>query len=756
MEGAEIRVRGRVQGVGFRPAIWRLANDLGLAGEVWNDPDGVLIRVTGDTGAIEALLDRIRQDPPPLARIERIERHRTATMPSPGFRIVSNTAGAARTQITPDASVCAACAKEVLDPTDRRYRHGFANCTHCGPRFSIICNIPYDRSTTTMAQFSLCDACRREFRDPADRRFHAQDIACPECGPRFRLLPPVPSRDPIEGAALLLRSGQIVAVKGIGGYQLACDATDAGVVMRLRAAKHRETKPFALMARDLAVIRRYCVVSGDEERLLAGAEAPIVLLRAGRRTLPAAIAPGLDMLGFMLPNTPLHLLLLHDIDRPVVMTSGNITDEPQIVDDEEALARLGEISAGVLAHDRMIVTRVDDSVVRMMGAAPRMLRRGRGYAPGAIPLPPGFDAAPALLAVGGEVKATFCLVSDGEAILSQHIGDLEDAHVFDDYRRGIAHYAAVFNHSPSAVAADLHPEYLSSKYARETGLTLIEVQHHHAHVAACLAENNRPLDAPPVLGVVLDGLGWGEDGTIWGGEFLLADYRLARRVATFKPVAMPGGTAAVREPWRNLYAHLMAAGLQPEHPHPLIEAMIQNGINSPLSSSCGRLFDAMAAALGVCCDQQQYEGEAAARLEAMAGVAPNEDDACAYLMQLSNTPISDNAGRSCRVACIDPGPLWQAVLRDLTRGTERETMAARFHKGLAIATTAMVLSLAEHMPFDTVALSGGCFQNLILFEQTDRRLREAGFAVLSHRTVPTNDGGLALGQAAVAAARLIA
>jgi hydrogenase maturation protein HypF len=756
MEGAEIRVRGRVQGVGFRPAIWRLANDLGLAGEVWNDPDGVLIRVTGDTGAIEALLDRIRQDPPPLARIERIERHRTATMPSPGFRIVSNTAGAARTQITPDASVCAACAKEVLDPTDRRYRHGFANCTHCGPRFSIICNIPYDRSTTTMAQFSLCDACRREFRDPADRRFHAQDIACPECGPRFRLLPSVPSRDPIEGAALLLRSGQIVAVKGIGGYQLACDATDAGVVMRLRAAKHRETKPFALMARDLAVIRRYCVVSGDEERLLAGAEAPIVLLRAGRRTLPAAIAPGLDMLGFMLPNTPLHLLLLHDIDRPVVMTSGNITDEPQIVDDEEALARLGEISAGVLAHDRMIVTRVDDSVVRMMGAMPRMLRRGRGYAPGAIPLPPGFDAAPALLAVGGEVKATFCLVSDGEAILSQHIGDLEDAHVFDDYRRGIAHYAAVFNHSPSAVAADLHPEYLSSKYARETGLTLIEVQHHHAHVAACLAENNRPLDAPPVLGVVLDGLGWGEDGTIWGGEFLLADYRLARRVATFKPVAMPGGTAAVREPWRNLYAHLMAAGLQPEHPHPLIEAMIQNGINSPLSSSCGRLFDAMAAALGVCCDQQQYEGEAAARLEAMAGVAPNEDDACAYLMQLSNTPISDNAGHSCRVACIDPGPLWQAVLHDLTRGTERETIAARFHKGLAIAVADMTRSLAEHMPFDTVALSGGCFQNLILFEQTERRLREAGFTVLSHSTVPTNDGGLALGQAAVAAARLIA
>ena len=436
----------------------------------------------------------------------------------------------------------------------------------------------------------------------------------------------------IEDAAALLRRGHIVAVKGLGGYQLACDATDADAVSRLRAAKHRETKPFALMARDLEVIRRYCAVSVEEAKLLAGPAAPIVLLRATGDPLPNAVAPGLRTLGFMLPTTPLHLLLLRDIDHPVVMTSGNLTDEPQIIDDDEALARLGGLADCVLAHDRAIATRIDDSVVRVMAGVPRVLRRARGFAPAAIPLPPGFAAAPDLLAAGGELKATFCLVKDGAAILSQHIGDLEDARTFDDYRTGIAHYTALFDHAPIAIAADLHPEYLSSKYARETGLRLIEVQHHHAHVAACLAENGRPLDAPPVLGIVLDGLGWGDDGTIWGGEFLLADYRESRRVGTFKPVAMPGGAAAVREPWRNLYAHLMAAGLEPDRPHALLDAMIRNDVNSPMASSCGRLFDAMAAALDICRDRQGHEGEAASRLEALVceQTLRDEDDALAY------------------------------------------------------------------------------------------------------------------------------
>jgi hydrogenase maturation protein HypF len=739
MEVAEIRVRGRVQGVGFRPTVWRLAHELGLSGEVRNDAAGVLIRVAGSDGAIAALLDRIQREPPPLARIERIERCRSTATCEPGFRIADNAAGTARTQIAPDAAICADCASEVLDRAQRRHRYGFANCTRCGPRFSVIRGIPYDRATTTMAPFALCDACLCEFRNPGDRRFHAEAIACPSCGPQTQ-----PS---IDEAAAMLRRGRIVALKGLGGYQLACDATDADAVSRLRAAKHRETKPFALMARDLDVIRSFCVVPPDEARLLAGPEAPIVLLRASGDALPAAVAPGLTTLGFMLPTTPLHLLLLRDIDHPVVMTSGNLTDEPQMIDDVEAVERLGGIADFVLTHDRAIATRIDDSVERVIAGAPRVLRRARGFAPGAIPLPGGFETAPDLLAAGGELKATFCLLKDGAAILSQHIGDLEDASTFDDYRRGIAHYTALFNHVPVAIAADKHPEYLSSKYARETGLKLIEVQHHHAHVAACLAENGRPLEAPPVLGVVLDGLGWGDDGTIWGGEFLLADYLAARRLGMFKPVAMPGGTAAVREPWRNLYAHLLAAGLEPDTPRVLLDAMIRDGVNSPMASSCGRLFDAMAATLGICRDRQGHEGEAASRLEALVceRTLRDEDDALAYPMDLS----------SGEPVCLDPRPMWHAALGDLRAGVSPSVIAARFHKGLAIAVVAMVRSLAGPSRFDTVALSGGCFQNTVLFEQTERRLRDAGFTVLTHSMVPANDGGLALGQAAVAAARLI-
>jgi hydrogenase maturation protein HypF len=737
MEVSEIRVRGRVQGVGFRPTVWRLAQELGLSGEVRNDAEGVLIRVAGGDGAVATLLERIRREPPPLARIDRIERTLSAVACAPGFRIADSDAGETRTEVTPDAAICAECAREVLDPTQRRHRYAFASCTHCGPRFSIVRAVPYDRAATTMAQFTQCEACRAEYTDPRDRRFHAEAIACPACGPQTR-----PS---IEEAAALLREGCIVAVKGLGGYQLACDAMDAAAVLRLRAAKHRETKPFALMARDIDVVRRHCAISRDEERLLTSPEGPIVLLRATGDRLPTEVAGGLRTLGFMLPTTPLHLLLLRDFDHPLVMTSGNLTDEPQIIDDGEALARLGGIARCVLTHDRAIATRIDDSVVRVMDGTPRLLRRGRGFAPAAMPLPRGFAGTPALLAAGSELKATFCLVKEGAAILSQHIGDLEEARTFDDYRRGIAHYAALFDHVPNAVAVDLHPDFLSSKYARDTGLPLIEVQHHHAHVAACLAENGWALDASPVLGIVLDGLGWGDDGTIWGGEFLLADYRVARRLGWFRRVAMPGGAAAVREPWRNLHAHLRAAGLEPAKPNRLIDAMIDNEVNAPMASSCGRLFDAVAASLGLCVERQSHEGEAASLLEAVVceRTLHDEDDAFAY-------PFS------CSSVCLDPAPMWHAMLDDLRCGTPHAVVAARFHKGLAIAVTAMARALAERSAFDTVALSGGCFQNAVLFEQTAQRLRDAGFLVLSHRSVPANDGGLALGQAAVAAALLIA
>jgi hydrogenase maturation protein HypF len=719
MEAAEIRVRGRVQGVGFRPAVWRMARELGLSGDVRNDAEGVLIRVAGGGEAVAALLDRLHREPPPLAQIERIEQRQAQAVWGPGFRILASDAGAARTQVTPDAAICTDCAHEVLDSAQRRYRYGFANCTHCGPRFSIIDAVPYDRSATTMARFALCRACRAEYENPTDRRFHAEAIACHVCGPHTQ-----PS---IEQAASLLRQGGILAVKGLGGYQLACDATDAAAVLRMRAAKHRETKPFALMARDLGVIRQYCEVSPDAASLLASSAAPIVLLRAHGKLLPDAVAPGLKTLGFMLPTTPLHLLLLRDMNRPVVMTSGNLSDEPQITDDGEALGRLGGISDLVLTHDRAIATRTDDSVARVVEGVPRLLRRARGFAPAATPLPHGFAAAPDLLAAGGEQKNTFCLLKDGAAILSQHIGDLDDARTFD--------------------AADLHPEYLSSKYVRETGLPLVEVQHHHAHLAGCLAENARPVDAPPVLGLVLDGLGWGDDGAIWGGEFLLADYRTARRLGSFKPVAMPGGTAAVREPWRNLYAHLLAAGLRPDTMHALLDSAIRNGVNSPLASSCGRLFDAIAALLGVCVERQGHEGEAASLLEAVVcrRTLLDEEDARAYPFQRIGEAFLH----------LDPSPMWHAAVVDLRSGMPPPVIAARFHKGLAIALVAMARALAERASFDAVALSGGCFQNTVLFEQTEQRLRDAGFAVLSHSQVPANDGGLSLGQAVIAAARLM-
>jgi hydrogenase maturation protein HypF len=769
----EIRVRGRVQGVGFRPTVWRFARDLELAGEVLNDAEGVLIRVAGAASTIACLINRLRHEPPPLARIDRIESRPMVSALVPGFRIVDSMAGSARTEVAPDAALCRTCAQEIADPAQRRHRYAFANCTHCGPRLSIVRQIPYDRAATTMAAFPLCDDCRCEYQDPADRRFHAEAIACHACGPRPRLVRLDPHGAPLEQHALddmdaactLLQNGCILAVKGLGGYQLACDATNATAVARLRAGKQRETKPFALMARDLDIVRRYCRLRSDEARQLAGPESPIVLLRATEGHLPDAVAPGLTTLGFMLPTTPLHQLLLGSMDRPVVMTSGNTTDEPQIIDDGEAMARFPGIADFVLLHDRPIAVRLDDSIVRVMDGAPRVLRRGRGFAPAALALPPGFATAPDLLAAGAELKCTFCLLKDGQAVLSQHIGDLEDARTLDDYRRNLDYYASLYDHVPTALAVDSHPDCLSSKLARaralEGGLPLIEVQHHHAHVAACLAENLWPLDARPVLGIALDGLGWGDDGTIWGGEFLLADYRDATRLGTFKPVPMPGGAAAIREPWRNLYGQLTAlpsdvSDLEPHRffagkPCAMLDRMIRQRLNAPMASSCGRLFDAVAAAVGICRDRQGHEGEAASRLEALAceRTMQYENDADSYPFAIAPLPRTTTL-------CLDPQAMWRALLHDLTRGTPRPVMAARFHKGLAIAVVSLSARLAQDHRFDVVALSGGCWQNAVLFEESARRLRDAGFMVLAHTIVPTNDGGLALGQAVIAAARLMA
>jgi hydrogenase maturation protein HypF len=785
LTAVEIRVRGRVQGVGFRPTVWRLAREHGLSGEVLNDADGVLVRVGGSARAIADFVARMHREPPPLGRIDQVEILDFAGELASEFRIVESVGGTTHTQVTPDAGVCPECAREALDPFERRFRYPFTNCTHCGPRFSIVTGVPYDREETTMAPFAMCPDCEREYRDPADRRFHAEAIACHACGPKARLIrfdraavsfDQHSMLDDVDAVCGLLQKGEIVAIKGLGGFQLACDATRADTVSRLRALKHRDAKPFALMARDLDAIRRYARVDAEAERVLTSPEAPIVILPAdGPELLPEAIAPGLRTLGFMLPTTPLHLLILRRMTRPVVMTSGNLSDEPQVIDEDTARERLAGIAPYALIHDRAIANRIDDSVVRLMAGRPRLIRRARGYAPAPIKLPQGFETTPELLAMGGELKATFCLVKDGEAILSQHQGDLEDAATYDDYRKNLALYRALFDHAPVALIADRHPEYLSTKLARERagaeGLALIEVQHHHAHVAACLAENGYPLDAAPVLGIVLDGLGYGDDGTIWGGEFLLADYRGYQRLGTFKPVAMPGGAAAVKEPWRNLYAHLMAE-MGPAHfamnfaelelfayfeakPRATLDAMIKNSVNAQLASSCGRLFDAVAAALGLCRERQAYEGEAGAKLEAIVdeNVLQNEDEALAYPLNIPNL-------RGSGLPYVEPLAMWNAILGDLILKMPAPIMAARFHKGLAKAIAGMARKLAccDHADcsrFDTVALSGGCFQNRILFEEVGRRLEAQDFTVLTHALVPANDGGLALGQAAIGAAQLI-
>ncbi len=781
--GRAIRVRGMVQGVGFRPTVWRLARRCGVGGDVRNDGEGVLIHAWGSAADLDDFTALLSAEPPPLARVDAVLvtalTDRGAAARPRDFSIVASGSGAVHTAVVPDAATCADCLAEIRDPADRRHGHAFANCTHCGPRLSIVEGVPYDRAGTTMRAFAMCAVCRREYDDPADRRFHAQPTCCPACGPHLwledadgRHLADDPA-GALSGARAALLSGHIVAVKGVGGFHLACDALDGRAVDRLRARKRRDAKPLALMARDLGVVRRHAAVSAEAAALLSGAAAPIVILPArGCEPVAAAVAPGVKSLGFMLPHTPLHHLLLQGIERPIVMTSGNVSDEPPCTDNDEARRRLVGIGDVFLLHDRGIANRVDDSVMRSIADAPRMLRRGRGHAPAPLALPPGFERAPELLAMGGELKNTFCLVKDGQAVLSQHIGDLESAPAHADYRRNLALYGATFAHRPVAIAVDLHPEYLSTKLGRaqaESGdLRLEPVQHHHAHVAACLAENGRPLAARPVLGIALDGLGLGDDGSLWGGEFLLADYRGYVRLGRFRPVPLLGGAQAVREPWRSTYAHLCAAVGWPafvvEHAgsplhvdlaaRPLagLDSMLAAGVNSPPASSCGRLFDAVAATLGVCRDRVAYEGQAAIELEALAEEATLEVSDAGY-------PFADGAPDLQGLVEVDPAPMWRALLADLTAKAAASTIAARFHRGLAIAVVRMACRLAAGAApaarFDTVALSGGVFQNALLFEAVQAGLQAAGFQVLAHSKVPNHDGGLALGQAAVAAARAI-
>jgi hydrogenase maturation protein HypF len=797
---SEIRISGTVQGVGFRPTVWRLAREEGLLGEVLNDGKGVLIRTVGSAEAIQRLMQRIRSEAPVLARIESMQQSPLSVATAfSEFQIVESLAGENQTRIAADAAICRDCRNEVLSNTDRRSGYAFTNCTHCGPRFSIVHSVPYDRARTTMSSFPMCPACAAEFRDPADRRFHAQPIACPACGPRLWIEAcgdPVPrlfdtrdinsDADCIAQAAACIRAGRILCLRGLGGFHLACDAGNAEAVARLRERKRRYAKPFALMARDIAMIERYCSVSVHAAELLRSPEAPIVVLQTDRaERLPAAIAPDLDLLGFMLPYTPLHVLLMEALDRPVVMTSANLSSEPQVIANQEAREKLRGIADLFLMHDREIANRIDDSVLRFAAGRPRLLRRARGYAPAALSLPSGFEHAPEILAFGAELKSTFCLVKEGAAVLSQHQGDLEDLATFEDYQKNLGLYAQTYDHRPYLLAVDLHPEYLSTKLGLESAetecLPVERIQHHHAHLASCMAENGLPLNTAPVLGLILDGLGMGEDGSFWGGELLLGDYLGVHRLASLNALPMLGGMRAIVEPWRSTYVHLLAAmpwsefveqfgdldlhrRLQ-QKPLDAMNRMLAAQLNCPLASSCGRLFDAVAAAMGLCFDQAAYEGQGAMALEAAAARCPG-----IHLSDPEDYAFGIVTATNGRIARLDAAPMWRALLQDLARGVTQPTMAARFHRGLAQGLVDLVAealrsgtSLANRntvAPHDghssrpeAIALSGGCLQNAILLEALLSGLGALGLRVLSHEKVPANDGGIALGQAAITAAR---
>jgi len=755
---ASVRVEGVVQGVGFRPFVYALATRLGLAGHVGNDVDGVFAEVEGPAAGVREFLGVLEAQPPPLARVDRVTA--TAMIPSGarGFSIVaSDHAGRRRALVSADSATCDECLAELADPADRRFGYPFINCTNCGPRFTIVTGVPYDRPLTTMAPFAMCAECEAEYHNPADRRFHAQPVCCPACGPLLRLLDAGGAEaagDPLAGAARLLAGGQVLAVKGLGGYHLAVDAGSQAAATALRARKHREDKPFALMAADMAAARELCEVGETGQSLLASARRPIVLLprRAGA-PIADAVAPGNRQLGIMLPYTPLHHLLLRKVGRPIVLTSGNVSDEPIAYTDADALARLAGIADGFLTHDRAIHIRTDDSVVRPLRARETLLRRSRGYVPEPLRLATRLPRP--LLACGAELKNTFCLAAGDRAFVSHHIGDLENFETLRSFTEGIEHFRRLFDIEPEVVAYDLHPEYLSTKYALDLdGVDLAGVQHHHAHIASCLADNGVE---GPVIGVAFDGTGFGADGTIWGGEFLLADLAGFERAGHLEPVPMPGGAAAIRQPWRMAAAYLDAA-YGGELPGDLTVArrnagrwhdvvlMARRGINAALTSSAGRLFDAVAALLGVR-DAINYEGQAAIELEQWADPAEHG----AY--RASIDPGAAGPGGEAGPLRVRGADLVRAAAEDLMAGAGPAVIAARFHRGVAAAIVEVCTVLRATSGLGTVALSGGVFQNLLLLGHVVDGLEELGFRVLTHARVPPNDGGISLGQAAVVGAR---
>ena len=753
-QATRLEINGIVQGVGFRPFIYQLASRHRLKGEVANTATGVTLILEGTEIGILQFLADLPAKKPPLAHIVEIKQTPAPVKGFTSFSIVKSRDSAVRaTLISPDVRVCDDCLAEMRDPADRRFGYPFINCTNCGPRYTIIDDIPYDRPKTSMRHFTMCSRCQAEYDDPDNRRFHAQPNACPDCGPRVSLCDAAGKRfvsdDPIAEAAGRIKAGRIVAVKGLGGFHLAVDAVNAKAVERLRRRKHREEKPFALMCADLAQIRAIARVSDAEEALLASLQRPIVLLKKRAHTpIADAVAPRNRYFGIMLPYTPLHHLLLDAGFTALVMTSANLSEEPIAIDNAEALARLGQIADDFLVHDRDIYLRSDDSIVRHSAGHPRLIRRSRGYVPMPVFLK---DELPPVLACGAELKSTVCLTRGRQAFVSQHIGDLENRATDDFLRLTVDHLERILDIEPQWVACDLHPDYMSTRYAAERGdVPCIAVQHHHAHIAACMAENQAD---GPVIGLSFDGTGLGTDGTIWGGEVLLADYHGFTRAAHLNPVPMPGSAAAIKEPWRMALSHLRAAfgedmdGLDlplarfadPQQRRVLLQ-MMEKGINSPPTSSLGRLFDAVAAIIGLR-GTVAFEGQAAMELEMIA----DGNEAGRY-----EFTWGENAGGAIAIA---GDALIRDVVRDAAAGVAPAAISARFHNTLIVLFDQLCRHLRTRTGIDRVALSGGVFQNDRLLVGLTRALKKSGFDLLTHRLVPANDGGLSLGQAVVAAAQ---
>jgi len=742
-----IEITGIVQGIGYRPFVYNLAIEHSIRGWVLNNEKGVLIDAEGEDRSLDLFVEELTDLAPPLARIETLKASSLDPLGYTEFEIrQSKEASGGFTLISPDVATCDACVAELQSPKDFRHRYPFINCTLCGPRFTIIKDIPYDRHKTTMAPFTMCPVCREEYENPLDRRFHAQPNACPACGPTLRLVDR--KGENLPGDALgktldLLLQGSIVAVKGIGGFHLVCDAENLRAVTSLRSRKFREDKPFAVMCRDLEEVRAHCDVLEEEERLLCSPERPIVLLNKKKgSSIAPGVAPFQKTLGVMLPYSPLHHLLLCGPLKSLVMTSGNVSDEPIAYKNEEACRRLSEIADFSLLHDRDIHMRCDDSVVRVFQDSPYVLRRSRGYVP--FPIKLSFDLE-RILACGGELKNTFALSRGSYVFVSHHIGDLENMETLVSFEQGIEHFKNLFSIEPKAVAYDLHPEYLSTKYALSlAGIPKLGVQHHHAHVVSAMAENG--LDGE-VIGVALDGTGFGNDGTIWGGEFLRADLREFKRAAHLKQVPMPGGSMAIKEPWRMAFAYLFEAfgdeamqldwlKRRDHQKHGILKRMLEKRVNSPLTSSMGRLFDAVSSLLSIR-DTVNYEGQAAIELEMAADAKVKEE----YPFKIQETQ---------RPMIVDPIEMVKGIVQDLIRGFPRSFISGKFHRTIARLVVETCRRIRLESGLDRAVLSGGVFQNTLLLEWVFHGLKQAGFEVYTHHLVPTNDGGISLGQAVIA------